>query len=137
MVQASAAHSAAMPASAAPAVLMRLRPRADSDTRRSGCRGMLPLYCHASVARSKAAACRVSSAIHRLSPDSRFLVRSGPCNSMIPMAASMWVRSFSLLFLGAVRDPIFFRPALFRSAVLHDGQKGPRHVPLDRDVRYI
>src|ERR1700678_2978371 len=126
-----------MPASATPAVLMRLRPRADSDTRCSGCRGMLPLYCHASVALSKAAACRVSSAIHRLNLDSRFLSRSGPCNSMIHMAASVWMRSSSLLFLGAVRDPIFFRLALFRSAVLHDGQKGACHVPFDRDVRYI
>src|ERR1700722_8731989 len=126
-----------MPASFAPAVLMRLRPCVDSGTPGSRCHGTLSLHCQASVIHSKAAACRLSSAIHRCTLASRFLSRSGPCNCSTHTAASTWMRSSSWLSHGAIRDPIFFRLALFHSSVLHDGQKGACDVPTDRNVRYI
>src|ERR1700679_23915 len=126
-----------MPASAAPAMLGRLCPRADPDTGGSRCHGMLSLHFQASVILSKAAACRLFSAIHRSTLASRFLSRSGRCNWEPHTAASAWMPFSSLLFHGAIRNPIFFRLASFHSGVFHDGQKGACDVSADRNVRYI
>src|SRR3984893_6756295 len=118
----SAAHRIAMPESALPEALGRMRFGRYA--------GRSPLRCQASVARSKAAACCGSSAIQRLTLSSRSALRSGPCNSVTHTAA--WARMRRILFGRAIRGSIFVR-----LAVLHDGQQGARNVSLDGDARNI
>ena len=65
--------------------------------------GRLPLCCQASVASSKAAACRGSFAIQRLTVSSSSASRSGPCNSITHQAACLRMRRTVSLFRDAMR----------------------------------
>src|SRR5712671_424361 len=95
------------------------------------CAGRLPLFCHASVASSKAAAFRGSAAIQPLTLASSFASRSGPCNSVTHLAACARMRRGAILFRRAIRDS-----TVFRFPVFHDGEQRARDMALYRDVRY-